>query len=113
MFIIQIIVISLLLVLVQDKLLDVSDFLSELHILEVDNSMNNFIIFVLIHRIPLILENIDNLQVLILVVFHLINDLSLLRFVPCILQVIIFDLLFKVTKNIRVIIFLLDKLFLI
>lgn len=99
------------LLLLQNVLLDISDFLSELHILEVYNRMDNLMLFVLTDGFPLVLEYINDLEELILVVLHLINDLSFLRFVPSILHVIRFKLLLKVAKDVGFITFLLDEFF--
>jgi len=67
-----------LLLLVQNMILDLSDFFSELHVLEVYYSMNDFMLFVRLYGFPLILENVNDLQELVLVVLHLVNDLSFL-----------------------------------
>ena len=99
--------------LFQNVFLDISDFFAELHILEVYNCMDNFVFFVFSNGFPLVLENINDLKQLVLVVLHLINDLSFFRFVPGILHVIRFELLLKVAKDVGFITFLLDELFFI
>jgi len=108
-----IIEITLFCMLIQNELLDLPYLFTELHVLEVQNSMDNFVLFVLISRFPLLYHDVNDLLQLIFVVLHFVNYLSFLRFVPSLLQVIRFYLLLKVAKNTDIVIFLFDKFFLV